>query len=323
MRHSWRLSTQWTSMSVKTRHMFSTTVWKSIPGFSRYEVSSDGDVRNITFKQPRLLKLPHARKGQISVIQLISDTGVNTSISLGKLVLSTFDPRENTADLYAAHITGDVKNNRLDNLRWESRSQIGTRRFATKPAYSKKVIVTMYDDSILIEKKQFESIKKAREFINQIFVSKLISVQPLDKSEYLDKWLKRKCLVKYCDENEYSSVVENLPNEKWKQFICNTRNKYYVSDYGRIKRVGKSSGKEVLHSTFSVNGYTYVNIRFGCELRHFSVHMLVAEAFVPNPHNYKFLDHEDTCPSNNIATNLRWVENHRQNVNNPKSKAKN
>ena len=37
------------------------------------------------------------------------------------------------------------------------------------------------------------------------------------------------------------------------------------------------------------------------------VHRLVAELFVPNPHNLKQVDHRDRNRLNNAASNLRWV----------------
>ena len=36
------------------------------------------------------------------------------------------------------------------------------------------------------------------------------------------------------------------------------------------------------------------------------VHRLVADAFIPNPNNYPFIDHIDGNPANNNAENLRW-----------------
>mgnify|MGYP003291280151 CR=1 FL=1 len=46
------------------------------------------------------------------------------------------------------------------------------------------------------------------------------------------------------------------------------------------------------------------------------VHRIVAELFVPNPHNKPFVDHINTNKHDNRADNLRWVTN-RENMLNP------
>lgn len=48
----------------------------------------------------------------------------------------------------------------------------------------------------------------------------------------------------------------------------------------------------------------------------YSVHRLVAQAFIPNPDNKPEVDHIDTNYLNNRVDNLRWVDR-KENVNNP------
>ena len=38
------------------------------------------------------------------------------------------------------------------------------------------------------------------------------------------------------------------------------------------------------------------------------IHRLVAEAFIPNPNNYKEVKHIDSDPSNNCVENLEWCD---------------
>ena len=47
--------------------------------------------------------------------------------------------------------------------------------------------------------------------------------------------------------------------------------------------------------------------RVGLNYKNYSVHRLVAETFLDNPNNLKFVDHIDRDKSNNDSSNLRWV----------------
>ena len=38
------------------------------------------------------------------------------------------------------------------------------------------------------------------------------------------------------------------------------------------------------------------------------VYRLVAKSFLPNPHKYHWIKHKDGNISNNVASNLEWVE---------------
>ena len=53
----------------------------------------------------------------------------------------------------------------------------------------------------------------------------------------------------------------------------------------------------------------------------FSVHRLVAQAFIPNPENKPQVDHIDSNPLNNAASNLQWVTQEEQ-LNNAESQKK-
>ena len=50
-------------------------------------------------------------------------------------------------------------------------------------------------------------------------------------------------------------------------------------------------------------GYYHVGLNY----KNYSVHRLVAETFLDNPINLKFVDHIDRDKSNNDLSNLRWV----------------
>lgn len=57
----------------------------------------------------------------------------------------------------------------------------------------------------------------------------------------------------------------------------------------------------------SMHGYFRVTMRNDCgEYKKFSVHRLVALAFIPNPENKKCVNHKDSCRTNNCVDNLEW-----------------
>lgn len=100
---------------------------------------------------------------------------------------------------------------------------------------------------------------------------------------------------------------EELNNEQWKNI--NGYPNYYVSSLGRIKYCNKF--RKLYKDKHKVSVViTYMGIS-----KCYSVHRLVAKAFIPNPNNYDQIDHIDTNYYNNRVDNLRWC-NAKQNINN-------
>ena len=54
-------------------------------------------------------------------------------------------------------------------------------------------------------------------------------------------------------------------------------------------------------------GYLRVDLNKNGKQKHCLVHRLVAEHYIPNPHNKKEVDHMDRNKLNNDISNLRWV----------------
>lgn len=48
-------------------------------------------------------------------------------------------------------------------------------------------------------------------------------------------------------------------------------------------------------------------LQVGINGKHYYVHRLVAQKFIPNPNNYREVDHIDGNRYNNDVSNLRWV----------------
>lgn len=60
-----------------------------------------------------------------------------------------------------------------------------------------------------------------------------------------------------------------------------------------------------LHS--NCKGYLQVGLTKDGKRRMLKVHRLVAEAYIPNPNNYKTVDHIDSNRRNNCVNNLQWM----------------
>lgn len=54
------------------------------------------------------------------------------------------------------------------------------------------------------------------------------------------------------------------------------------------------------------DGYYRVTLSKGKAQKHFSVHRLVAIAFIPNPQNHSEVNHKDENTRNNNVENLEW-----------------
>lgn len=53
-------------------------------------------------------------------------------------------------------------------------------------------------------------------------------------------------------------------------------------------------------------GYPAINLSSNGKSKYFLIHRLVAMAFIPNPNNYKEINHKDENPNNPNVNNLEW-----------------
>ena len=301
--------------------------WKQVPDFTTYEVSTNGFIRKVS--NGRAVK-QQARGSTVSV-NLRHDDGYCRCLSVGRIVLSTFNPHSQSTTLLASHKDGNIQNNALSNLEWSDRKQIAREQVKRSDSGSLRstvpVLVKMFDDGKEVFRKECQSINQCNDEINSFFHRKIKGqIQPLRTSIVHDKhpMSKKYCLISYVDTSKYTMSVKNLSeNEKWAFFLTGTKKQeYFVSDAGRIKVRYSKSGRELLLKQVLDNGYYYKTFPVCRKYRRFAVHRLVGKHFVPNPKNYNMIDHIDGNKKNNSMLNLRWVKDTKENMNNPLTLAK-
>ena len=86
---------------------------------------------------------------------------------------------------------------------------------------------------------------------------------------------------------------------------------YYILEDGRVWSGWR---QQFVSETIMPKGYHRVVLSKNNKSYNFLVHRLVAEAFVPNPHNKPCVNHKDCNPENNHYSNLEWVT-HKENNN--------
>lgn len=92
--------------------------------------------------------------------------------------------------------------------------------------------------------------------------------------------------------------------EEWRP-VVGYEGLYEVSNLGRVKSL-KRARVHIMTGTVNRDGYRLVLLSDGHKTLGKSVHRLVAQAFIPNPHNYTVVNHIDGDKLNNNVKNLEW-----------------
>ena len=95
--------------------------------------------------------------------------------------------------------------------------------------------------------------------------------------------------------------------EQWKN-IAGFEGKYLISNLGNIMSLKNHQGtsRKKLLSLNKWAGYPRTTLFKENKRYYYSVHRLVAEAFLPNPNNLPEVNHKDEIRTNNNVLNLEW-----------------
>lgn len=97
--------------------------------------------------------------------------------------------------------------------------------------------------------------------------------------------------------------------EVWKD-VKDYQRIYQVSNTGKVRRLKGSpmtKDNRILVNKTKSSGYKFVCLSVESLCKYYHVHRLVAEAFIDNPENKKYVNHIDCDKSNNNVENLEWV----------------
>ena len=277
-------------------------IWKQVIDYPNYEISSKGRLRQVISGKIFLgtnhlgyirFKLTHNKKTKSELAH--------------RLVAKYFiDNPDNKPDVN--HL-GDKTDNRVEMLEWATRSENcqHSAKFKTKQKTIKinllcpitKNILLSFDktnDAILFAKKEhlfYKYIDTNEEYLGYIWKR---SIQKNEEILENEEWVSLKNSI-------YSEV--------------NSFQKYYVSNFGRIK----GYYNRILTPNKS-NNYETIKLTQDNKTICIKIHRLVLMAFnIPNPTNKPEVDHIDSDIRNNKLTNLRWSTRQEQ-MNNINTKQK-
>lgn len=97
--------------------------------------------------------------------------------------------------------------------------------------------------------------------------------------------------------------------EVWKD-IDGYEGLYQVSTLGNVKSLGnnKTRKEKILQPKLRKDGYLAVGLHKEGKIKEYTIHRLVAKAFIPNPFKLPYVNHKNEDKTLNVVWNLEWSD---------------
>jgi len=271
-----------------------TVIWRNIPGFSKYQASNKGFIRNTKTKYVR--KNSKTPGGYSSVI-LKGDDGKKRTLLIHRLVAISFisNPEKKPTVNHKNHKRSD---NRLENLEWMTQREQNLHSRKNKQIRRRPV---WRCDPITREKIElFDSIYEACDKLSKTIKT---GVKYSTISDNI-------CANKKIPNNKRMSIsygfgwcyyTREIVGEIWKDIdplIIRDHKMFEISSHGRLRRpngnICEPLGKYNTHVRHQIGDHKYY------------AHRLIALTFMENPQNKEYVNHIDGIKSNCLLDNLEW-----------------
>ena len=279
-------------------------IWKEINGFSKYEISNIGNLKN---KYSQKILKPCIKSGYLAT-SLTDNNGIRKNVKIHRLVALNFIPNVENKET-VNHINHNRLDNNIKNLEWMTTTEQNNHKRNCKKEIQELVssrAVWRIDKDTNKKLELYQTIRFASQWV---FDNKLTSLTEFNNGNNLKTRIcavaRGKRTIAFGYKWEYDNKNDNIyDNEEWKDIpseIVNGVKGYKISNYGRVKN---HKGK-ITNGSNHESGYLWVSI----SPKQYLLHRLVAKVFILNPENKQQVNHIDGNKINSCVSNLEWCSN--------------
>ena len=262
--------------------------WDLCMEYPSYEISSHGRIRNHRTKKYLAMRQDESGYVLVNLEKKYNSKWKTKTIRLHRLIAERFVNNSQDYD-EINHINGNKRDNTCYNLEWCSRKQNTTHVYKNlNKKRRRQRPVCQYDRKGNFLKK-YNSLKDAEKSLN---VKKShISCCARGKRPTAHGYV-----WKYVEEDEQPLTTDiGIENDNYPGYV--------IYDDGKIYSL---NNKKFLLQQTGPNGAKCICIRIAGKTTQKQVHRLVAETYINNPNNYKYVMHIDGKNDNNRVDNLKW-----------------